>query len=149
MDEEIFSALSTLPDLGAGKAQKLSTECKICASVSPAFDTVDFNKICSDSDFYAYGFSKVPVVYYRCTLCHFLFTTFFDDWSTEEFARFVYNADYIKVDGDYAEVRPHRIADKIVGMISRVPPPPPAFWTMDREPENLRLASLITDFQTL
>ncbi len=42
--------------------------------------------------------------------CDFLFTDFTDDWTFADFARFVYNDDYIKVDGDYAGARAVRTA---------------------------------------
>jgi 2-polyprenyl-6-hydroxyphenyl methylase/3-demethylubiquinone-9 3-methyltransferase len=73
---------------------------------------VDFNKVCSE-DLYPFGFSGIHVHYFRCEGCGFLFTRFFDDWTPEQFAEFVYNDDYIKVDGEYADIRPAREAVSI------------------------------------
>ena len=75
------------------------------------FDIVDFNKCCSERDVYQFGRAGIPVVYFRCTSCGFLFTKFFDSWSPEDFGRFVYNDDYIRVDGEYTGPRPLREAE--------------------------------------
>jgi SAM-dependent methyltransferase len=52
----------------------------------------------------------IPIDYFCCLFCGFVFTTDFDTWTREEFASLVYNADYIKVDGEYTRVRPERTA---------------------------------------
>ena len=77
-----------------------------------AFDTVDFNKYCAQDDYYEFGLSGVPVIYYRCIRCSFVFTEFCDSWTSTEFARHIYNDDYIKVDGEYAVTRPERAAEE-------------------------------------
>ncbi|MBV8578900.1 MAG: class I SAM-dependent methyltransferase, partial [Acetobacteraceae bacterium] len=84
--------------------------CKVCGGVSRPFDRVDFLKFCSTTDCYGFGFSGVDVTYLRCSSCGFIFTTFFDDWTQEDFAQHVYNEDYALVDGEYAEVRPSKVA---------------------------------------
>ncbi|HTZ70308.1 MAG TPA: class I SAM-dependent methyltransferase, partial [Acetobacteraceae bacterium] len=40
------------------------------------------------------------------------------DWSPQDFARFVYNDDYIRVDGEYAGSRPRRDADRIAARLA-------------------------------
>jgi len=50
------------------------------------------------------------VQYYRCTKCAFIFTKFLDDWTPDEVARFIYNADYVKVDPEYLGERARRTA---------------------------------------
>jgi 2-polyprenyl-6-hydroxyphenyl methylase/3-demethylubiquinone-9 3-methyltransferase len=107
MDQALADRLSSLPALNA--ANRRRTPCKICNGAAPFFDVVDFNKVCSD-DLYPFGLSGQPVHYFRCDSCGFLFTRFFDDWTPEQFSRFVYNDDYIKVDGEYADIRPAREA---------------------------------------
>jgi SAM-dependent methyltransferase len=52
-----------------------------------------------------------PVYYYRCGTCFFTFTRAFDDWTPDDFARHVYNDDYVRHDPDYAEARPQQYAD--------------------------------------
>lgn len=110
MDPALFETLRSLPGLGADRARVQTRACKLCRAPAPPFDAVDLNKICSMHEPYAFGLSGVLVPYFRCETCGFLFTPFFDDWSAAEFARFIYNEDYIKVDGDYAEIRPAAMA---------------------------------------
>lgn len=109
MDKQILDQLVSLPHLSA--ANRKTVPCKICGSESYFFDVVDFNKSCNQPEVYPFDASGVPVSYFRCSVCRFLFTQFFDDWTPQEFARFVYNEDYIKVDGEYAGIRPEREAD--------------------------------------
>jgi 2-polyprenyl-6-hydroxyphenyl methylase/3-demethylubiquinone-9 3-methyltransferase len=111
MDEQLFDKLAALPHLSL--ANRKTTPCKICGSESYFFDVVDFNKSCNQPEVYPFDASGVAVPYCRCTVCRFLFTQFFDDWTPQDFARFVYNDDYIKVDGEYAGIRPEREADAI------------------------------------
>jgi SAM-dependent methyltransferase len=48
----------------------------------------------------------VPIYYYRCSDCKFVFTEAFDNWSTEQFKANIYNEQYKLVDPDYETVRP-------------------------------------------
>ncbi len=50
--------------------------------------------------------SGIPVTYFRCTACGFLFTRDFDAWSHADFGNRIYNAEYAFVDPDFAERRP-------------------------------------------
>jgi 2-polyprenyl-6-hydroxyphenyl methylase/3-demethylubiquinone-9 3-methyltransferase len=84
--------------------------CKICGGFSPPFDSLDFFKFCSPTNPFAFGFAGIPVEYRRCRDCGFIFTDFFDDWSPEEFASYVYNSDYARIDSEYADIRPANIA---------------------------------------
>lgn len=78
-----------------------------------AFDVVDFNKFCAVDDYYRFGFSGVPVYYYSCSLCSLIFTEYFDNWTANDFSSAIYNADYIKVDGDYESARPVAFANEM------------------------------------
>jgi Methyltransferase domain len=100
--------LAALPPL---RQNPVNTElCKICGEPAAFFDVVDFNKHCDD-DYYSFGISGVPVPYFRCGACGFVFTTAFDSWGTEEFTRFIYNEDYYAlVDREYKQTRPLRVA---------------------------------------
>jgi SAM-dependent methyltransferase len=100
-------------------ANRRGPSCKLCGCVSEFFDVVDFNKCCSDQNPAMFGRAGVAVAYYRCPRCDFVFTDFFDDWSIVEFAQFIYNDDYIKVDGEYAGSRPRRAADSIAQRLGR------------------------------
>lgn len=102
MQSELRSRLRLLPRLGETAIEVLN--CKICGEPSSFFDVVDFNKCCA-VDFYCFRPAQVVVNYYRCSVCGFIFTNFFDDWSPADFSEFVYNADYAIVDPDYTGAR--------------------------------------------
>jgi len=72
--------------------------------VSP-FDVVDFNKSCT-REIYPQGLLGIPVFYYSCNACGFVFTNFFDTFAEEDWKHHVYNERYIDVDPDYALRRP-------------------------------------------
>jgi 2-polyprenyl-3-methyl-5-hydroxy-6-metoxy-1,4-benzoquinol methylase len=91
--------------------------CKVCGGVSVKFDIVDFFKVCS-GDYYQFGFSGIPVIYYQCEDCSFIFTDFCDDWIPEDFAKFIYNTDYPLIDGEYAAIRPTKMADEMTGFLA-------------------------------
>src|ERR1700678_1141458 len=105
--------LRAAPPLDPANANAQAHHCKICRASSKPFDVVDFNKFASEVDFYGFGLSGITIPYYRCSSCGFLFTNSFDDWSAEDFAEFIYNTDYIKVDGDYAGVRANQAASRM------------------------------------
>jgi SAM-dependent methyltransferase len=90
-----------------------SGPCKICGAPTALFDVVDFFKFCETGDYYHFGLSGIPVYYNRCETCGFISTQAFDHWSPQDFARFIYNEEYIRVDGDYVEARPKQMS-KIV-----------------------------------
>lgn len=106
MNDAMLKRLAALPPLGGDQA--IHRLCKICRGTAAAFDVVDFQKICSEEHPYMFGYSGIQVNYYRCLECEFLFTDFTDDWDEEDFRKFIYNDDYIKVDGDYIDARPRR-----------------------------------------
>jgi len=111
MKKALAAQLAALPALKP--VTRPASVCKICGGDAGFFDVVDFNKFCSSNNSYEFGPAGVPVEYLRCNVCEFLFTSFFDDWTTEEFGQFIYNADYIKVDGEYAGDRAARQADEL------------------------------------
>jgi len=80
--------------------------CKICQGEASPFDVVDFSKSCHAAP-YPLGLSAIPVMYWQCDRCQFLFTNFFDNFTAEQWQRYVYNDEYAKVDPDYAVDRPH------------------------------------------
>lgn len=107
VEYELMQKLSSLSPLGVVRPR--NPQCKICRSTTYHFDVVDFNKYCSPRP-YQFGVADIAVSYYRCSRCDFVFTDFMDGWSTDEMAQFIYNADYIKVDPEYASARPIRTA---------------------------------------
>jgi 2-polyprenyl-6-hydroxyphenyl methylase/3-demethylubiquinone-9 3-methyltransferase len=80
--------------------------CKICGAPADLFGAVDFHKSCVESKGLKLSLSGIPVYYRRCTGCEFVFTNVFDDWSPEDFKRYIYNDDYLKIDPDYCDTRP-------------------------------------------
>ena len=109
--------LAELPPLLPLNRFGQATPCKLCGHVCPPFDVVDFNKFCSSTNAYAFGLSGITVTYYRCPWCRLLFTRFFDDWSHSDFQRFIYNEDYIRVDGAYATDRPAKDSAAVAALL--------------------------------
>lgn len=110
MDDVLRDRLSSLRPLSAHAGEALVLPCKLCGTSSRLFDVVDMHKHCSFGDQYGFGLSGIQVPYHRCRQCGFLFTGFFDDWSQAEFARYIYNTDYVLVDPEYTGARPSRLA---------------------------------------
>ena len=90
--------------------QRQGQTCKLCGGFSPPFDSLDFYKYCSPTNPFAFGFAGIHVDYRRCQDCGFIFTGFFDDWTPDEFSAYVYNADYARIDSEYADIRPGNVA---------------------------------------
>ncbi len=118
---DLRERLGALSALRPQRRFEQATSCKLCAHVCPPFDVVDFNKFCSATNFYGFGLAGIPVTYYRCPWCRFLFTRFFDDWSPEEFGRFIYNDDYVRVDGAYVSDRPKKDAEAVAALLDGLP----------------------------
>ena len=78
--------------------------CKICEQPSYLFDIVDFAKTAREN-LYPRGLVGVPVLYFKCDSCSFVFTYFFDDFTDEQWRRFVYNEEYAEVDPAFMGVR--------------------------------------------
>ncbi len=110
MTPTLADRLAALPSLSRANASIASVPCKICGQAAPFFDVVDFNKCVG---FYCFGPADIAVDWHRCDECGFLFTQFFDDWTHEDFRRFIYNDDYALVDPDYASARPISVADHL------------------------------------
>ncbi|HEX4329713.1 MAG TPA: class I SAM-dependent methyltransferase [Burkholderiales bacterium] len=92
-----------------------SIACKVCGQDAPFFGDVDFSRTGYDEPLRDTG---VPIAYYRCGHCEFLFTNAFDAWSAEDFRREIYNEDYAKLDPEFASDRPLACADLLSGMIT-------------------------------
>ena len=93
-----------------------TTTCKCCDAPAALFDVCDFAKNCHDKGIPPDGLSGIPIYYYRCGQCGFLFTTQFDDFSKEDFLEQIYNDDYLRVDPDFVELRPKNTA-KIINSL--------------------------------
>ena len=96
--------------------------CKCCGSMAQLYGVVDFHKNCEVQRPHALGFSGIPIYYYRCPACTFIFTTAFDAFTKEDFARTIYNSDYIQVDPDYKDDRPRGNAELIGNLFPTLTP---------------------------
>lgn len=105
MDVQVEKLVLGLPEQVAGSVPRVS-RCKVCDGIAELTDVVDFNKTCNAVVQYRRGLLGIPVFYYECQACGFMYTRFFDDWDTEKFARFVYNKEYRSVDKHYNSGRP-------------------------------------------
>jgi 2-polyprenyl-6-hydroxyphenyl methylase/3-demethylubiquinone-9 3-methyltransferase len=88
--------------------------CKCCFTVASLYGVADFNKHCNIHD--PFPLAGIPVYYYRCPQCGFIFTTAFDSFSRADFDRWIYNDQYPRVDPDYLQTRPRANADKLAAM---------------------------------
>ena len=89
---------------GRRVGDRQAVACKVCAAAAFAYDVVDLAKTCH-FETYPEGLWGVPVYYHRCASCGFVFTDFFDEFTSEQWTSVVYDADYYgRVDPDYAEV---------------------------------------------
>jgi SAM-dependent methyltransferase len=96
--------------------------CKCCGSPTSLYGVVDFHKNCNIHQHKVLDVSGIPIYYYRCPQCGFLFTTAFDHFAQEDFHRHVYNADYLLVDPDYRESRPRGNAALICQLFPTIKP---------------------------
>jgi len=117
MKSQLLADLMQIAALHRTNVADGAIRCKICIGESLKFDIVDFNKFCA-GNFYYFGFSGIPVTYYQCQHCSFIFTDFFDDWTPEDFAKFIYNADYSLVDGEYEAIRPANMATEMASFLA-------------------------------
>jgi 2-polyprenyl-6-hydroxyphenyl methylase/3-demethylubiquinone-9 3-methyltransferase len=98
------------------------TPCKCCGAPAFPYGVVDFHKNCEIYRRQVLDISGVPIYYYRCPNCQFLFTTAFDQFTNEDFLRYVYNEDYLLVDPDYQESRPRGTAANLCHLFSGAKP---------------------------
>lgn len=87
--------------------------CKCCATEAFLYGVVDFHKNCEQHRRKVLDPSGIPIYYYRCPNCGFLFTTAFDRFTEGDFRRHIYNDDYRLVDPDYRHTRPRACADLV------------------------------------
>jgi Methyltransferase domain len=96
--------------------------CKCCGAQAYPYGVVDFHKNCEIQRRRVLDISGVPIYYYRCPACHFIFTTAFDQFSNEDFSKYIYNEDYALVDPDYQEARPRGNAAILCQLFSAARP---------------------------
>jgi hypothetical protein len=96
-----------------------SRSCKCCNHNAILYDVCDFNKSCEEARSKFLPLSGIPIYYYKCSHCGFIFTDEFDAATKEEFEQYIYNDDYIIVDPDYENARPQNNAKMISEMFGR------------------------------
>ncbi len=113
MTPDLRAQLAALPPLHPQHGTSQNLPCKICGNPAAVFDVLDLHKHCAFENPYHFGLAGVAVPYHRCDRCGFLFTGFFDTWAADDWARYIYNADYARVDPDYTGDRPRRLAQNL------------------------------------
>jgi hypothetical protein len=96
--------------------------CKCCSALALLYGVVDFHKNCEIYRRRVLDLAGIPIYYYRCPECHFIFTTAFDDFTKEDFQHYIYNDEYLLVDPDYPEVRPRANAAFLCKLFPGVKP---------------------------
>ncbi|HEY2586993.1 MAG TPA: class I SAM-dependent methyltransferase [Tepidisphaeraceae bacterium] len=96
--------------------------CKCCDGAAPLYGVVDLNKNCEIVRRQVLPCCGIPVYYYRCPDCKFIFTTAFDRFTQADFARVIYNDDYLLVDPDYVSARPNNNAALLQQLFSASKP---------------------------
>lgn len=86
------------------------TFCKICGEKAFLLDVVDFNQSCIPEYNEREPLSGIPVYYWACPFCDFIFTAHFDSWTNDEFMQNIYNDKYIECDPDFSGQRPLNLA---------------------------------------
>lgn len=77
-------------------------------------DAVDFNKSCMEIFGVIFDKSGFSVDYCWCESCGFCFSPELHGWALADFEKYVYNAEYLKIDPDYMEVRPSNNAGRVI-----------------------------------
>jgi 2-polyprenyl-6-hydroxyphenyl methylase/3-demethylubiquinone-9 3-methyltransferase len=112
---DVRESLERIPSLRNSPPK--AVPCKICDGKADFFDIVDFNKYCGQQEAFLSDISGVEVPYYRCELCEFTFTDLCDEWTAEDFRKFIYNDEYEIVDPEYKTIRPAYTADNMAKIL--------------------------------
>jgi hypothetical protein len=94
--------------------------CKCCNGATSFFAQYDFSRTCEDPKGAVFARSGVGIPYFRCMSCGFVFASYFDGWSKQDFAERIYNADYRLADPDFAATRPQYIAGQLSTLLAPI-----------------------------
>ena len=89
-------------------------DCPICHQDISTLDVVDFNKSCLEAQGIYLPMIGLPIYYYICNHCSYVFSADFWGWSEKDFLDKIYNKDYKIVDPDYFEKRPQTTAQSLL-----------------------------------
>jgi hypothetical protein len=113
-----MSGPATLPAL----SHQAPLRCSACGAASPqALGDKDFAYSCNDHFEGQAQFpgADTPVRYHRCEVCQFTFTASLDGWSPRDFKAHIYNADYVRADPLFPDVRPRRNSQMVAALWNR------------------------------
>ncbi len=96
------------------------TTCKCCKKTAHLYGVCDFNKSCQEAKGKFIPYCGIPVYYYKCSECGFIFTDSFNDWDIKKFKENIYNEEYLKVDPDYTLIRPKSNAEFVSNIFSEL-----------------------------
>jgi len=102
--------------------------CPVCDQNATALDVVDLYESNHTEDDIHFPLSGIPIYYYLCNACGFCFAPVFQQWTRAQFAEYIYNDGYIKIDPNYGKLRPEFNAQKL---IAAIPSPPEGFRHLD------------------
>jgi hypothetical protein len=115
------TATSALPAL----SHQVPMRCSACGSHTlQTLGHKDFGYSCNNhfEGHPQFPEADAPVAYHRCEICQFTFTAALDEWSALDFQAHIYNADYIRADPVFAEIRPLRNAQMVAALWNRALP---------------------------
>lgn len=90
-------------------ALNANNKCPICFKKAPVLFFCDLNKTYGGINIL--GVSNKNIHYATCHSCNFSFAVEMYGWKVNDFKKYIYNDEYIKVDPDYTIVRPMRMFD--------------------------------------
>ena len=91
--------------------------CPVCQGHCVPYDVVDFHKTCAEERGLFMSLSGIPIYYFLCERCRFVFAPEFGSWSPADFAKFIYNADYAAIDPDFKALRPDTNAQGLLKLL--------------------------------
>ena len=113
-----MTATTDLPAL----SDQAPSRCSACGSadVQPLGDK-DFAYSCNDHFEGSAQFppADAPVRYHRCGHCQFTFTAALDGWAASDFQAHIYNAEYVRADPVFVDVRPKRNSEMVAALWNR------------------------------
>jgi SAM-dependent methyltransferase len=97
----------------------VESPCKCCGARSHLIGSVDFHRNCEQG----HGRqvlrpSGIPIHFRQCPACGLIFTNAMDQFTPQDFRRWIYNHEYALVDPEYARDRPAegaRFIDRLLG----------------------------------
>ncbi|WP_350333030.1 class I SAM-dependent methyltransferase [Coralliovum pocilloporae] len=95
--------------------------CPVCGMPGLHYLSCDFSKSCNDAFAGEAQFPQadIPVHYWRCIGCSYLFTRFFDHWTPEDYARHIYNEAYLRADPPADGSRCRALSDALLNCLPR------------------------------